>query len=212
MIMSRERDLSIDVAKGITILLVVYGHLQNPINEFIYSFHMPAFFFMSGMFAKEMSFKDTIIQKGHRLLFPFLIYYVYMLVMKIGRLVLSGKISVASFLPQNQEAIYYSIGPIWFLIALFYIFIIYSLTSKCKIMIQFVLAIGISIVPFVHLGTNPWYINSALLGYLFFVVGLWSFNFFGGGKKNKHCNLVYGCCRSCMLFSSFCSSQKCHIL
>ena len=131
--MIKDRQIHIDIAKGLTILLVVYGHLHNPINEFIYSFHMPAFFFMSGMFAKKMSIKDTILIKGRRLLLPFLFYYIYMLVMKTGRLLLSGKYRIESFSPLNEDAVYYLIGPIWFLVALYYIFIIYALVSRFKI-------------------------------------------------------------------------------
>ena len=52
--MINERNRSIDVVKGVLILLVVIGHvLVGPIDEHvlryvIYSFHMPAFFFVSG--------------------------------------------------------------------------------------------------------------------------------------------------------------------
>lgn len=47
------RDTVVDVAKGIGILLVILGHLKNPIMDFIYAFHMPLFFFISGMFVKK---------------------------------------------------------------------------------------------------------------------------------------------------------------
>jgi fucose 4-O-acetylase-like acetyltransferase len=54
------RDRTIDILKGITILLVVWGHsiqyanngnidfFTNPIFVFIYTFHMPLFMFVSG--------------------------------------------------------------------------------------------------------------------------------------------------------------------
>ena len=47
----------VDIAKGIGIILVVMGHndfaLIAPFaHKLIYSFHMPMFFFMSGMFFK----------------------------------------------------------------------------------------------------------------------------------------------------------------
>ena len=50
-----KRVESVDIAKGIGIVLVVMGHndfaLISPFaHELIYSFHMPMFFFMSGMF------------------------------------------------------------------------------------------------------------------------------------------------------------------
>ena len=52
-----KREKYIDVAKGFGILLVVYGHVISNcdlrpdltlIQKFIYSFHMPLFFFISG--------------------------------------------------------------------------------------------------------------------------------------------------------------------
>ena len=45
-----KRNDFIDFLKGIGIILVVIGHVsQNErINDFIYSFHMPLFFFISG--------------------------------------------------------------------------------------------------------------------------------------------------------------------
>jgi fucose 4-O-acetylase-like acetyltransferase len=44
----------IDVAKGIGIFLVIVGHLIshdnfNLLADYIYSFHMPLFFFLSGL-------------------------------------------------------------------------------------------------------------------------------------------------------------------
>ena len=52
----------IDIARGIGILLVVMGHndfsLISPfLFKLIYSFHMPLFFFMSGIFFKPHSSK-----------------------------------------------------------------------------------------------------------------------------------------------------------
>lgn len=47
----KERIEYYDVAKGILILLVVLGHVFETgiINQYIYSFHMPAFFIISGI-------------------------------------------------------------------------------------------------------------------------------------------------------------------
>ena len=44
------RENNLDIAKGIGILLVVLAHvLQSKVETFIYIFHMPFFFFISGM-------------------------------------------------------------------------------------------------------------------------------------------------------------------
>ena len=68
----------IDIAKGIGITLVVMGHndfaLISPFaHKLIYSFHMPMFFFMSGMFFKpDIPFWMFARQRFNRVLRPFL--------------------------------------------------------------------------------------------------------------------------------------------
>ena len=56
---------SIDIAKGIGILLVVFGHLtvgKQNVYSFIYSFHMPLFFLLSGLFSSNKdSLKNILI-------------------------------------------------------------------------------------------------------------------------------------------------------
>ena len=42
----------IDIAKGIAICLMVYGHTNSYGMSFIYSFHMPLFFILSGYLTK----------------------------------------------------------------------------------------------------------------------------------------------------------------
>ena len=58
-----QRMTYLDCAKGVAIILVVLGHIDmgnNPLNNWIYSFHMPLFFVLSGML---MSYKNK-----HRLM------------------------------------------------------------------------------------------------------------------------------------------------
>ena len=74
----RKRVPSVDIAKGIGIILVVMGHndfslISTFAHKLIYSFHMPMFFFMSGMFFKpDMPFLNFIKNRFHRVLKPFL--------------------------------------------------------------------------------------------------------------------------------------------
>lgn len=66
----------VDYAKGIGILLVVYGHVILGLHDskvgmqglnyelqhlFIYSTHMPLFFFLSGLFASSWVERDSIL-------------------------------------------------------------------------------------------------------------------------------------------------------
>src|SRR4051812_37031448 len=86
-----KRITSIDIVKGIAIILVVYGHVMQGMahrnlmympfhtfsNTFIYSFHMPAFFFASGLFARLSSNTSSTIliqKKAEQLLWPYLLW------------------------------------------------------------------------------------------------------------------------------------------
>ena len=47
----KRRDLSIDILKGIGISLVLVAHsLGGVVSRFAYSFHMPLFFIVAGLF------------------------------------------------------------------------------------------------------------------------------------------------------------------
>lgn len=47
----QSRTKYVDIAKGLGMLLVVWGHIKQGglSSDFTYSFHMPFFFFISGM-------------------------------------------------------------------------------------------------------------------------------------------------------------------
>ncbi|MBR6033910.1 MAG: acyltransferase family protein [Clostridia bacterium] len=72
-----ERDKAIDIARGISILLVLMGHsafIPSSILVFIHSFHVPLFFFISGMvfsYSKYPQFKDFLKSKAKSLLIPY---------------------------------------------------------------------------------------------------------------------------------------------
>ena len=59
-----SRNVSLDIAKAICIILMVAGHSGCPkyIHDVIYLFHMPAFFLISGMLLSEKYFLD--LRKG----------------------------------------------------------------------------------------------------------------------------------------------------
>ena len=75
--MSRERIEWIDYAKGIGIILVVYGHMIRgmsqhiPANFFyvsdsvVYGFHMPLFFFLTGLFVEKWAAWSILLERMH---------------------------------------------------------------------------------------------------------------------------------------------------
>ncbi|MGG1754302.1 acyltransferase family protein, partial [Bacillus pumilus] len=68
----------VDAAKGIGILLVVMAHVPIPdsFKQFIYSFHMPLFFLLSGMMFRSSSRPalSFIQKKAKSLLLPYLYF------------------------------------------------------------------------------------------------------------------------------------------
>ena len=79
--MTNQRYDYIDYAKGLGILLVVWAHILTVgwSHQVIYAFHMPLFFFISGMlFRKDKytSLMQFITVRAKRLLIPYFIYSV----------------------------------------------------------------------------------------------------------------------------------------
>lgn len=112
-----HRSITVDIAKGLGIFLVVWGHClhnNNVLHDVIYLFHMPLFFFLSGFFIKRDSFMTCFRKRSKRLLQPFIFYYIFEKVWNIlNSLILLHK------LPTFDTHFFLTIGPIWFLLALF---------------------------------------------------------------------------------------------
>lgn len=67
----------IDVAKGIGILLIVFGHTMQSgfVRQVIFSFHVPFFFFLSGVtYKREASFCTFIRKRIVGLLVPYWVW------------------------------------------------------------------------------------------------------------------------------------------
>lgn len=82
----------VDALKGIGILMVVLGHALagGPIRQFIYLFHMPLFFFISGyLHTPNKDFRKFAYKKSLHLLFPYfsilLLFYSASLAMELLR-------------------------------------------------------------------------------------------------------------------------------
>lgn len=71
---NKERTPLYDVAKGICIISVVLGHLGIA-TRFVYFYHLPIFFFISGLFfnAEKHSFKDFLLKKIKSFYVPYVI-------------------------------------------------------------------------------------------------------------------------------------------
>lgn len=130
---SDSRLEHIDILKAVGIICVLIGHLYAPlpIKVFIYSFHMPLFFLISGFLLKTDGSLGFILSKSLRhLMIPYLITCLAMAFMDviftgisadrmINRLMMSVYGISSNIVPGEHFEIT-QIGPVWFLLALFW--------------------------------------------------------------------------------------------
>lgn len=73
-------SITVDIAKGLGIFLVVWGHClhnNNVLHDVIYLFHMPLFFFLSGFFIKRDSFM-TCFRKRSKSCYNLLFFTIFL--------------------------------------------------------------------------------------------------------------------------------------
>lgn len=131
--MIKDRIHWIDWAKALEIFLVVYGHAPASGHIYIYMFHMPFFFMLSGYLYKRSNVKNEIKKSFKSLILP---YYIYNVILLIITFILGNfKLHIIyDILLGNQEGIgikYFN--PLWFLISLFIMRIVSSLFSEKKL-------------------------------------------------------------------------------
>lgn len=179
-----ERKSDIDIAKAIGIIMVVWAHAGGPFSSYINQFHMPFFFFLSGiLFHMPDDYKEYVLRKIKTLLIPFWKWN-FLLLLPFWLLYFWGKWEIRVL---RQYAVEIGItvnkvpmlGATWFLPALFWTCVIFAGVKKVleKINIKnclkdvFLLLYG-GISCCVGMYCNfPYRISRNLVCSLFFVLG-----------------------------------------
>lgn len=152
----KERVYEIDVMKGIGILLVILGHCTPdfPVNmeedacsmelkSFIYTFHMPMFFFCSGFVLGLIPSKpigESIRSRFKRLMIP---YFTFTLINFSLRVVFS---SITRSQVNYIETLYnvlFQGGYYWFVYALFFLMILIAFSRRNKYILAAYVVVGI---------------------------------------------------------------------
>jgi fucose 4-O-acetylase-like acetyltransferase len=72
-----ERERWIDIAKGLGIILVVEAHIDpSRFAVFVFLFHMPLFFMLSGYLMRRASLMSTVKSKAWALMVPYVCYLI----------------------------------------------------------------------------------------------------------------------------------------
>jgi fucose 4-O-acetylase-like acetyltransferase len=142
---SFQRTIWVDYAKGIGIILVALGHtilgewdiaggqelaFARWISNWIYAFHMPLFFFLSGLFAKSLiarTLYSFLLNRWQTILYPYVLW----------SLIIHGVRSYfgviltpfAAFTANFWRILYQPIGIFWFLHTLFLVSCLYYVAS-----------------------------------------------------------------------------------
>ena len=194
-VMVKNRNVEIDIAKGITISSVVFGHIVPGVaSQAIYLFHMPFFFIVSGYFHR-LDYQESryFKKKCISLLIP---YFSYLLIFKAPSIfhsllevaeqpsLASGAASLKylSRLIYGGEVLKGDVGVFWFITCLFLTQQIFNFVGVRIKNAKSVLGIAIAlyIVAFLDQAGYeklsfpwgfPWNINVACCAFLFYAVG-----------------------------------------
>lgn len=197
----QQRINWIDRSKVFAIYLVVLGHLVQRtgielyIFYFIYLFHMPFFFFISGYLFKvrEESFKQFFINSFKSLVVP------YLLLNFIGNIFLIPTWILSKQWPIEQVIYFFTadgrgdIGPTWFLICLFWVRLLaYFIIQVKSIVYRIILVLACALIAYILPYFLSWRLDVALMAIPFFIVGFML-------KKRINFSLL----QSCILFLLF---------
>ena len=227
-IIIKERIAWIDWAKSFCMFLVILGHCHIEesdrfFSQFIYSFHMMFFFFLSGILCKRELSLSSLRKDIQFIIIP---YFSYGIILMAFNFLRSRSFEVFVFVEHIKELFVgkdITIGPIWFLPALFICKQIFLLIKKIKVysMFSYWALFVFSLFP-AHIISDynyniPFFIDSALCGLPFFFLGNESLSFFNKIKMQKwYFNLsisIMLCCFSLFLcdYNGFVSMASCTI-
>lgn len=169
----------LDILRGIGILLMVYGHINYkiPVYNWIYSFHMPLFFFAAGVVYKSHPVIKDILHRALTILVPYIFYgiitllYWYFAERHYKPSDLTFFEAAKGILIGNEDALDFNI-PLWFLPCFFLTLVLYNIFRRMlegiaknapagvKQFFSFVFCIGLSLIySFDLLETLPWGID-----------------------------------------------------
>ena len=138
-----KRNPTIDILRGIAIFLVVFGHISHIgwTKTYIWGFHIPIFFFISGMLFNENKYNSItnfIKSKFRTLIIPYGIFYlttfVYWLVIERytrGGVTPASQLIGLFYGTYNLKYMMFN-GALWFIPCLFSIELLYYFIAKIK--------------------------------------------------------------------------------
>lgn len=192
----------IDKLKAIGILLIMFGHAPGlgKANFFIYSFHVPLFFIISGFLVSEKHLAITLNEKCTKLFKTLLIPYVFFFLFSWAYWCVTRKYAnLPEYLKEKScfdalIGVFIGTGrslfvnpALWFFVALFWVSLIYHITAKIvknkSFVFLFFLVILFCLVDFFYDYLN---FENCILLQVFAGLAFYSFGVFMRSKKEVY--------------------------
>lgn len=207
--MAKARLTWVDAAKGFLMVLVVIGHYSGPTMtdfpfvKYIYWFHMPAFFVLSGLFFKPITesrkLKPAIHKRFMQLMVPYLFFLLLLTSVKYGMAIGEGTFT-AAFLKQDLVELLVGgrflraeHGVFWFITVMFATYLLFLWITRFKRRFQLMIlaacytlaeiegafAMGLASEPDIASMQIPmiWNLDVALMAAVYFAIGYYFKNF-----------------------------------
>lgn len=193
--MTTQRLDSFDILKGIGILLVIIAHSYKSIGNttlyelymVIYSFHIPLFLLVSGYFFKQIPIKKAIKKNFRRLVVPYIFTAILIIIIAtvLNRSFLDttvpwtlaflhGSYLTLSAYPFFADTPPLTIGPLWFLVSLFWGLLIYTIIPKKNKIITLLCVLLVSIAGYIAMKyfiNAPWGIRQGMSIVIYLYIG-----------------------------------------
>ena len=170
----------IDMAKGYGMLAVIIAHIcTGPLHAWIYTFHMPLFFFLSGyVFSNKDKFDLFIKKKAKALLIPYFTLGIPMVAFKVVYSLYQKTFTIDSTIELVKNFVFQKrLWTLWYIACLFFLNIIFYLVTKFakKNISKAVIVIAMAFIGLVYYKSGglplPWNIDACFMAIPFFFVG-----------------------------------------
>ncbi len=140
--MENKRLIWVDVTKGFLMVLVVLGHFPGDfwLSKYIYWFHMPAFFLLSGIFFKEVKENEDpqmpVKKRFLQLMVPYLFFLITITTIRYGMQIVQGNHDLSWYIQDVWTLIVAgrfvrgAYGVFWFVTTLFFTYLLFMWMTK----------------------------------------------------------------------------------